>query len=168
MKLSTLKKKKKFKNHLFLPFPFIFSATKDPSNKKNHFFPFISQKPNKVLEREREIRARKMKVPENVMLLQPNARIESQIAISPIMDRVGYKNRVKELLIKREKYSANMGLTHLCLGNQENSAVFVNGNAAVRNSVVVCEECNRREVGFHWCVYDAVTFGFKSLAGLIS
>ena len=90
-----------------------------------------------------------MKVPENVMLLRPNAGIESQIAISLIVDRVGYKNRVKELLIEREKYLANMGLTRLCLGNQENNAVFVNGNATVRNGVVVCEECNRREVGFH-------------------
>ena len=84
------------------------------------------------------------------------------------MDWVEYKNQVRELLIEREKYLANMGLTRLCFGNRENGTVFVNGIAAVRNGVVVCEECNRREVGFHWCVYDAVTFGFKSLAGLIS
>lgn len=108
------------------------------------------------------------KVPENVMLLRRNSGIESQIAFSPIVDRVGYENRVRELLIEREKYLANMGLTRLCLGNRENGAVFVNDNAAVRNGVVVCEECNRREVGFHWCVYDAVTFGFKSPAGPIA
>ena len=108
------------------------------------------------------------KVPENVMLLRRNAGIESQIAFSPIVDRVGYENRVRDLLIEREKYLANMGLTRLCLGNRENGAVFVNDNAAVRNGVVACEECNRREVGFHWCVYDAVTFGFKSPAGPIA
>ncbi|ESR43314.1 hypothetical protein CICLE_v10012818mg [Citrus x clementina] len=39
--------------------------------------------------------------------------------------------------------------------------------------VLVCEECVRaketgREVGFHWCVYDAVTFGFRSPAGPIA
>ena len=84
------------------------------------------------------------------------------------MDRVGYKNRVRELLIEREKYLANMGLTRLCLGNQENSAVFVNDIAAVRNGVVVCEECNKREVGFHWCIYDVATFRFKSPAGPIA
>ena len=60
-----------------------------------------------------------------------------------------YENQVKELLIEREKYLANMGLTCLCLGNRENDAVFINSKAAVRNGVVVCEECNRREVGFH-------------------
>ena len=109
-----------------------------------------------------------MKVLENVMLLRRNARIESQIAFSPIVGQVGYKNWVRELLIEREKYLVYMGLTRLCLGNRENGAVFVNDNAAVRNSVVVCEECNRREVGFHWCVYDAVTFGFKSPAGPIA
>ena len=102
------------------------------------------------------------------MLLRRNAGIKSQIAFSPIVDRVGYKNRVKELLIEREKYLANMGLTHLCLGNRENDVIFVNGNVAVRNSVVVCEDCNRREVGFHWCVYDAVTLEFKSLASPIA
>ena len=72
------KKKKRFKNHLFLPFPFIFSATKDPLDKKIIFFPFISQQPNKALKRE--IQTGKMKDPENVMLLRCNARIEIQIA----------------------------------------------------------------------------------------
>ena len=57
------------KNNFFLLFPFIFFATKDPSDKKIIFFPFISKQPNKAREREREIQTGKMKVPENVMLL---------------------------------------------------------------------------------------------------
>ena len=105
------KKKKRFKNHLFLPFPFIFSATKDPLDKKIIFFPFISQQPNKALKRE--IQTGKMKDPENVMLLRCNARIEIQIA-----DRGsgwGWES-VRELLIEREKYLANMALTPSVFG----------------------------------------------------
>lgn len=49
----------------------------------------------------------------------------------------------------------------------------INGGVATDCDVLVCEECVRaketgREVGFHWCVYDAVTFGFRSPAGPIA
>lgn len=115
------------------------------------------------------------KVPENVMILRRNAGIESVQAFSgfvSVMDRVGYENRVRELRAERDRYLMNMGLSGLCLGKEgENCDVAERG--VTQNDVVVCEECLRakdcgREVGFHWCVYDAVTFGFRSPAGPIA
>lgn len=53
-----------------------------------------------------------------------------------------------------------------------NNAIMSNNNDHnVLNGV--CEECERakqtgREAGFHWCVYDPVTFGFRSPAGPIA
>lgn len=115
------------------------------------------------------------KVPENVMLLRRNAGIESEAFsgfASSFVDRVGFEKRINELHMERERYLMNMGLTRLCLGNEENHSVLSN-EAVIRNGVVVCEECTRAdklgiEIGFHWCVYDAVTFGFKSPAGPIA
>jgi hypothetical protein len=115
------------------------------------------------------------KVPENVMLLRRNAGIESVQAFSgfvTVMDRVGYENRVRELRAERDRYLMNMGLSGLCLGKGENVDVAERGVTS-QNDVVECEECVRakdsgREVGFHWCVYDAVTFGFRSPAGPIA
>lgn len=114
------------------------------------------------------------KVPENVMLLRRNAGIESGQAISgfvSVMDRVGYENRVQELRAERDRYLMNMGLSGLYLGRGGNGDVAERG--VTQNVVVECEECLRakdsgREVGFHRCVYDAVTFGFRSPAGPIA
>jgi hypothetical protein len=118
------------------------------------------------------------KVPENVMLLRRNAGIESvQVqafsGFVSVMDRVGYDNRVQELRAERDRYLMNMGLSGLNLGRGGKGDVAERG--VTQNVVVECEECLRlramdsgREIGFHWCVYDAVTFGFRSPAGPIA
>lgn len=114
------------------------------------------------------------KIPENVMLLRRNDAIGSQGFpgfASPIVDRAGYEKRVRELQMERERYLTNMGLRGLCLGKDDNGGV--DENVVTRNGVVKCEECMRAkaigtEVGFHWCVYDAVTSGFRSPAGPIA
>lgn len=83
----------------------------------------------------------------------------------PFAGRVEYENRIRELQMKKERYLMNMGL-----GRSDGLGLGLGRGGGV---AVVCEECSRakamgREVGFHWCAYDAVTFGFRSPAGPIS
>lgn len=110
-------------------------------------------------------------LPPNVMLLRRDAGIDlghrHDQSLSPFSDRIGYEERVLNLQLERERYLMNMGLSGL--GPEPNEA----GAAVGRSDVVVCEDCVRakesgEEVGFHWCVYDAVTFGFRSPVGPIA
>ncbi|KAG2686708.1 hypothetical protein I3760_09G020100 [Carya illinoinensis] len=122
------------------------------------------------------VQRRNKKVPENVMLLRRDAGTEGQPFpgyVSPIVDRNGYEKRVKELQMERERYLMNMGMSGLSLEKEDNGGVGERGVA--RNGVVdvECEECMRAkqkgdEVGFHGCVYDTVTVGFRSPAGPIA
>ncbi|EEF29839.1 uncharacterized protein LOC8275751 [Ricinus communis] len=94
--------------------------------------------------------------PANMMLLR---RDGNSVAINVDLDRSGFEKRVRELQMEKERYLMNMGLGFEGLSSPQER--------------VVCEECLRAkevglEVGFHWCVYDAVTFGFKSPAGPIA
>ncbi|KAE8689950.1 Nudix hydrolase [Hibiscus syriacus] len=66
-----------------------------------------------------------------------------------------FERRVRDLQIEKERYLVNWGSANLRIARESKS--------------LVCEECeNAKDVGFHWCVYDAVTFGFRSHAGPIA
>lgn len=132
-----------------------------------------------VLKRSRRERRRKSREvaeimqnrfdpPANLMLLR---RDGNTIAINGSgfsgldLGRAEYERRVKELQMEKERYRYLMnmgtGLEGPSLGTER------------ANRTVVCEECMRakeigRDVGFHWCVYDTVTFGFRSPAGPIA
>lgn len=103
---------------------------------------------------------------ENVMLLRRGMEIENVAGLGfPFAGRVEYENRIRELQMEKERYLMNMGL-----GRSDGLGLGLGRGGGV---AVVCEECSRakamgREVGFHWCAYDAVTFGFRSPAGPIS
>ncbi|CAK7342015.1 unnamed protein product [Dovyalis caffra] len=83
---------------------------------------------------------------------------------------VEYERRVRELRMEKERYLMNMGLgTDPGVGHEGLSL----GETERRDRNVVCEECSRAkrtgmDPGFHWCVYDTVTFGFRSSAGPIA
>ncbi|KAI4348889.1 hypothetical protein L6164_009555 [Bauhinia variegata] len=113
--------------------------------------------------------------PGNVMLLRRNPGFENQPLPqlpgyqAPIIDRVEYERRVRNLQVERERYLLNMGLNDLWLERGSNGG----GEGKAKGGDVVCEECSRakqtgRDVGFHWCVCDAVTVGFRSPAGPIA
>ncbi|EXB38191.1 hypothetical protein L484_004096 [Morus notabilis] len=96
--------------------------------------------------------------PPNVMLLRRDASVDCRV--SPSSDRVEYENRVLNLQLEREMYLVNMGLSGL--GREPNET-----------AAPVCGDCVRakelgQEAGFHWCVYDAVTFSFRPPAGPIA
>ncbi|KAM1638694.1 hypothetical protein PS1_008683 [Malus domestica] len=101
---------------------------------------------------------------ENVMLLKRGMEIENVAGLAmPFAGRVEYENRVRELQIENERYLMKMGL-----GRADGLGLL-----GRRSGATVCEECSRAnemgsEVGFHWCAYDPVTFGFRSPAGPIS
>ncbi|XVE96300.1 hypothetical protein REPUB_Repub02eG0209300 [Reevesia pubescens] len=70
-----------------------------------------------------------------------------------------FERRVRDLQLEKERYMVNLGRANLRIERESRS--------------LVCEECENakvvgREVGFHWCVYDAVTFGFRSHAGPVA
>ncbi|KDP36123.1 hypothetical protein JCGZ_08767 [Jatropha curcas] len=109
--------------------------------------------------------------PANMMLLR---RDGNTIAINTNefsgvdLGRAGYERRVKELQMEKERYLMNMGL-----GSGMVYEGLSLGSERVNNRTVVCDECLMakvmgRDVGFHWCVNDTVTFGFRSPAGPIA
>lgn len=113
-----------------------------------------------------EIMQNRVDLPANVMLLR---RDGNTIAINNVefsnldLGRTGYERRVSELQMEKERYLMKMGLGFEGL----------NLEAERTNKVVVCEECSRAketdgDVGFHWCVHDTITFGFRSPAGPIA
>ncbi|KAH7512246.1 hypothetical protein FEM48_Zijuj12G0070000 [Ziziphus jujuba var. spinosa] len=115
--------------------------------------------------------------PDNVMLLRRDVGIINQDqAFSgpqlnlPYAYRVEYEKRVRDLQFEKERYLMNMGLTGSDLSYGENGMV---GEKGGRGGEAVCEVCLEakemgKEVGFHWCIYDTVTVGFRSPAGPIA
>ncbi|KAG7958345.1 hypothetical protein I3843_10G016900 [Carya illinoinensis] len=83
------------------------------------------------------------------------------------------KQAARKLQMERQRYLVDMGLSGLCLGDEEiNGNVDEDGRVGGKD-VVECEECIRaKELGseaeFHCCMYDAVIFEFKSKAGPVS
>ncbi|KAF5737409.1 hypothetical protein HS088_TW13G00289 [Tripterygium wilfordii] len=123
-----------------------------------------------------EIINKNMNPPANVTLLRRDGSMSPAVAdfgSYMVLDRVGYEKRVRELEMEREKYLMNMGLDGLSLGKGNRVLNNLSSLGSEGGRKAVCEECVRaketgREVGFHWCVYDAVTFGFRSAAGPIA
>ena len=111
--------------------------------------------------------------PEKVMLLRRNVGFDEKQPFcglnTPFVHRVEYEKRVRNLQIERERYLTNMGLSDLGYVRGSNGGE----ERSTRGSLVVCEECFKekrtgRDGGFHWCVYDTVTVGFRSPAGPIA
>ncbi|KAF3442740.1 hypothetical protein FNV43_RR16657 [Rhamnella rubrinervis] len=107
--------------------------------------------------------------PDNVMLLRRGTGISQDPAFSgfmvPYADRVEYEERVRELELERKRYLMNMGVKGMALANKTGTVREKVGNA-------VCNLCLRaketgREAEFHHCVYDTVTYDFRSRAGPI-
>ncbi|GMI71096.1 hypothetical protein HRI_000778900 [Hibiscus trionum] len=70
-----------------------------------------------------------------------------------------FERRVRDLQMEKERYLVNLGSANLRIARESKS--------------LVCEECENakavgRDAGFHWCVYDTVTFGFRSHVGPIA
>ncbi|GAV57318.1 hypothetical protein CFOL_v3_00856 [Cephalotus follicularis] len=100
-----------------------------------------------------DVGSRRWDPPANMRLLRRNESCGYGMS-EEVLARSGGRNR------RNERYVVNMGLDGLSLGPDE--------------SGVVCEEClidkkmGSDVVGFHRCVQDAVTFGFRSPAGPIA
>ncbi|KAK7392682.1 hypothetical protein VNO78_21126 [Psophocarpus tetragonolobus] len=108
--------------------------------------------------------------PEKVMLLRRAAAAAGEPpfrAAAPLMDRAEYERRLMNFQMERESFLMNMSFG-------------INGGAVARESpntaavaTTVCEECLEAKTagsdsGFHLCVHDKVTVGFRSPAGPIS
>ncbi|KAK7345226.1 hypothetical protein VNO77_15816 [Canavalia gladiata] len=110
--------------------------------------------------------------PENVMLLRRSAAGEETPISSfraalaaPIFDRVEYERRLRSLQMERESFLMNMatGFNVVAVGREAPSGGDANA---------VCKECveaalTGTDCGFHLCVNDKVTAGFRSPAGPI-
>ncbi|KAK7337309.1 hypothetical protein VNO77_17875 [Canavalia gladiata] len=80
--------------------------------------------------------------PQNAMLLRRNGTVAA-----PVLGRAEYEKWVRDLQKERERYLTSMGI----------------------GGGVLCEEClTGKDSGFHRCVYDAVTVGFRSPAGPVA
>lgn len=80
-----------------------------------------------------------------------------------------FNNRLQNLQIQREKYLRSTNSLSISNENYDFSVT----NNRIGRDVIVCEECVKamtmgKPVPFHWCVYDAVTVGFRSPAGPIA
>ncbi|TKY61927.1 hypothetical protein E2542_SST11781 [Spatholobus suberectus] len=82
--------------------------------------------------------------PQNVVLLRRNDGVTGHV-----LGRAEYDKWVRDLQMERERYLMSMGMGP--------------------GGGVLCEEClTGSDGGFHWCVYDAVTVGFRSPAGPVA
>ncbi|RZC25799.1 uncharacterized protein LOC114393834 [Glycine soja] len=108
--------------------------------------------------------------PENVILLRRAAAsaVRDPPLVPPILNPAQYERRLMTLQIERQSYLMNM-------------KVGVNGGAAEREFsntstaavTAACDGCSKAKItgingGFHLCVHDAVTVGFRSPAGPIT
>ncbi|XP_054785232.1 uncharacterized protein LOC129291739 [Prosopis cineraria] len=146
------------------------------AREKGGFF-FVKRRPRRHKthkeSRDEEQPCNKKIPPANVKLLRRNTGIDFYPAFpgfqTPILDRIGYETRVRNLQVEKERYLMNMGLGGLCLGKEPNGS----GNRNASGGELVCKVCSvgnasGRDAGFHWCVHDAVTEGFRSPAGPIA
>ncbi|EHA8591832.1 hypothetical protein COCNU_contig68415714G000010 [Cocos nucifera] len=88
-----------------------------------------------------------------------------------------YESQLRNLQRQREKYLLSTAAYYPCAAAEggyawdaEKMSAATAGAAMARPAV--CEECEGakeegRPPGFHWCVYDTVTVGFRSPVGPI-
>ncbi|PPD77892.1 hypothetical protein GOBAR_DD25175 [Gossypium barbadense] len=127
-----------------------------------------------VLKRSRRSRTRKGKnaessppmaeikkePPANAMLLRRGGGGGSELVEARVCTGLDeFERRVRDLQMEKERYLVNLGSANLRIARESKS--------------LFCEECEKAKVvgtdiDFHWCVYDAVTFGFRSHAGPIA
>ncbi|PON43331.1 hypothetical protein PanWU01x14_275290 [Parasponia andersonii] len=119
--------------------------------------------------------------PENVTLLRRDMVIAHNDQslygfLSPFSDRVGYAPQGRNYQLEKQRYEYLMNMDLSGLGRDSTKPIkAVDDEKSVRGGggLAVCEDCLRAEesgteVGFHWCVYDPVTFGFRSAVGPIA
>ncbi|WRX23298.1 hypothetical protein QQP08_015785 [Theobroma cacao] len=104
--------------------------------------------------------AMKKELPTNVMLLRRGGGGGNNLMDARVFTGLDeFERRVRDLQMEKERYLVNLGRVNSKFERESKSSV--------------CEECEDAKVvgrapGFHWCVYDAVTFGFRSHAGPIA
>ena len=102
----------------------------------------------------------KKEPPANVMLLRRGGDGGNNLMDARVFTGLDeFERRVRDLQMEKERYLANLGRANLRIERESKS--------------LVCKDCENakvigRDVGFHQCVYDAVTFGFRSHAGPIA
>ncbi|KAK9290822.1 hypothetical protein L1049_009000 [Liquidambar formosana] len=128
------------------------------------------------------MRAEQSEVPEKMILLRRNSELTNQPFsgfISPYYDQIAaseyleYSNRIRELRAQRERYLMVSSPNSNPYSRPDENYAVNTMNDAASDDGIVCEEClvakmKGRPVGFHWCVYDAVTVGFRSPVGPIA
>lgn len=104
-------------------------------------------------------------VPELTILMR-NHHPEERVVPMPSLGFWDYEAQLMNLQHMRERYLDTASPYYVYA---QSLAVPVGG---VYVTPTACEECvdakmNGRSPGFHWCVYDKITFGFRSPAGPI-
>ncbi|OIV92288.1 hypothetical protein TanjilG_00306 [Lupinus angustifolius] len=85
----------------------------------------------------------------NIVLHRRNAAVP--FTMSPVLSRFEFEKHMMDLQMQRELYLMSTGGGSVCGGD------------------VICEEClTEMNGGFHPCVFDDVTFGFRSPAGPVA
>ncbi|OIW05171.1 hypothetical protein TanjilG_19802 [Lupinus angustifolius] len=103
--------------------------------------------------------------PSNVVLLRRNSAVP--FAMSPLLSRAEYENRMMDLHMQTERYLTTMRIGNLRFERETPYAAAAAASGEGR--VVTCEECSTAtDGGFHQCVFDTVTFNFRSPAGPVA
>ncbi|KAJ4970680.1 hypothetical protein NE237_003779 [Protea cynaroides] len=134
------------------------------------------------------IRPGKMVPPEKILRRDPGTKPPQYGLASPYFNQVtspeflyrgerlgfglvDYENQLQNLQVQREKYLMSTANTY-AYTDWEDGYVFERPNErnqAISNVVChVCSAAKGRPTPFHWCVYDAVTVGFRSPAGPVA
>lgn len=159
---------------------------KIPVTRKSNFSSLSREKTRLflvVLKRRRDrkrsnpkasVQHNRIQPPTNVMILKRN-HVHDGIIDKHLLSIFGsgfgspredFERRVRNLQIEKERYLTNMGVGNMKLVGREGEDFMGERNL---ESDLVCEECVRGDPGFHRCVYDAVTSGFRtSKAGPIA
>lgn len=102
--------------------------------------------------------AMKKEPPANVVLLRRGGGGVNNLRDARVLTGLDeFGKRVRDFQVEKERYSVNLGMANLRIERESKS--------------YVCEQCDNAKIvdgGFHRCVYDAVTFGFRSYAGPIA
>ncbi|KAL2345295.1 hypothetical protein Fmac_006580 [Flemingia macrophylla] len=127
---------------------FNFAAMPLHNADSSFFFVERSKRPRSRKNKSRKKASSSNVALENVVLLRRNDGVAGQV-----LGRAEYEKWVRDLHLERERYLMSMGMG---LGGGGGGGTF-------------CEEClTGTDGGFHWCVYDAVTVGFRSPAGPVA